>query len=82
MAVADFDGQTAAFGETDAAYRVAAQLQRLRDIERIAGTDRAPAQLERYRALAIQRVTSTLLEWRRYRGSLEQSGQSLRWGKR
>ncbi|HCH65840.1 MAG TPA: hypothetical protein DFR83_23765 [Deltaproteobacteria bacterium] len=82
LAVADYEGSTAAFGETDSAYRVAAQLQRLRDIETLAGTVRAPAQLEHYRSLAIHRVAGTLVEWRRYRGQLDRAGLSLHWGRR
>ncbi len=79
-AVADYGGLKGALGETDTAYRVAAQLQRLRDIEHLAETDRAPADLARYRRLAINLASSTLFEWRRYRGSLEAAGCTLHWG--
>ena len=78
--VADYGGLKGALGETDTAYRVAAQLQRLRDIEHLAETDQAPAELARYRRLAVNLTSSTLFEWRRYRGSLESAGCTLHWG--
>jgi len=78
---ADFQGGVDVVGETQKAYALTAQLQRLRDVQLMRTQSDSPT-LARAEQAVLQVIVNDAAAWSGFRGKLETAGHTLRWRQR
>ena len=75
---ADYGQHVDVVGETQMAYELTAQLQRMRDVRMMRGRGDRP-ELVRAENAVLQMILHKVSGWSAFRGKLEAAGQTLRW---